>query len=137
MLSNRYSNTIQQLENHDIEKDKICTVFLSHYFPTTCIIFALKSCITVVTIYCIKLSSQISCQCHSMLCASLPNPFCNTMQSMAASKICDDPCTDVGSAKVSTVGRYPQLSGEAYIGMISSISCSLVKSGDLISMQML
>ena len=62
--------------------------------------------------------------------------ICNTMQSMA-SQICDDPCTDVRGAKGSTVGRYPQPSGEALTGMISSISCSLVKSGNLLSMQKL
>ena len=73
---------------------------------------------------------------HSMLCAGLPNPFCNTTQSMA-SQICDDPCTDVGGAKGSIVGRYSQQSGEASTGMISSISCSLVKSGELVSMQKL
>ena len=71
-----------------------------------------------------------------MLCAGLPNPFCNTTQSMA-SQICDDPYTDVGGAKGSIVGRYSQQSGEASTGMISSISCSLVKSGDLVSMQKL
>jgi hypothetical protein len=71
-----------------------------------------------------------------MLCDGLPNPFCNIMQSMAL-QICDDPCTDVGGAEGSIVGMYPQPSGEASTGMISSISCSLVKSGDLISMQKL
>ena len=43
----------------------------------------------------------------------------------------------IGNAKGSTVGRYPQPSGEASTGMISSISCSLVKSGELVSMQKL
>jgi hypothetical protein len=71
-----------------------------------------------------------------MLCAGLPSPFCNTTQSMA-SQICDDSCTHVGGAKGSIVGRYPQQSGEVSTGMISSIFSSLVKSGDLISMQKL
>jgi hypothetical protein len=57
VLSNRYSNTIQQLKNHDIQRDMIYAAFLSHYFTTTSTLFALKSCISIVKIKYIKFSS--------------------------------------------------------------------------------
>jgi hypothetical protein len=118
------------------KKDMIYAAFLSRYFTTTSTIFALKFWIAILKIYIIKFSSSSSYQYCSMLCAGLPNPFYNTMQSMA-SQICDDQCTDVEGAKVSTVGMYPQPSKKASTGMISLISCSLVKSGDLVSIQKL